>query len=97
MGMIHLTLTFYQLRGALFELTLLDSSCVPGGGADLPTLESLPLDYNFIIFLNRVLSLDGKGQNLKAQPCILKTVLLRFNWKIIVFGKNRILLKIRYL
>ena len=56
--------------------TLLDSSRVPRG-ADLPTLELLPSDDNFTIFLDRVLALDVKGQNLKAQPSTFKTVALR--------------------
>ena len=60
----------------LFVPTLLDSSFVPGG-ADLPTIEILRRDGNFI-FLDRVLALDVKGQNLKTQLSTLKSVALKF-------------------
>ena len=61
----------------LFVPTLSDSSRVPGG-ADLPTFELLPWEGNFNFFLDRVLALDVKGQNLKAQLSTLKTVALIF-------------------
>ena len=62
----------------LFEPTLLYSSCVPGGGADLPTLEFLPSDDNATIFFRQSSCLGREGQNLKPHPSILKNVALRF-------------------
>ena len=50
-----------------------------------------------IFFFNRGLVLDVKGQNPKAQPSTLKIVALRNFWKIISFGKNPEMLKIRFL
>ena len=69
--------------------------CVPEG-ADPPTFESLPRDGNFIFFLDRVLTLDEKGQNLKAQLSTLIILALIFFWKSIILAKVEIFLKIRY-
>jgi len=48
-------------------------------------------------FLARVLSLDVKGQNLKAQPSTSKNVALRALRKIYIFGQNLKFFKNRYL
>ena len=37
------------------------------GWADLPTLDLLPSDDNFIILLDRVLAFGVKGENLKIK------------------------------
>ena len=50
-----------------------------------------------ILFFNRGLVFDVKGQNPKAQPSTLKIVALRIFWRIINSGKNPEMLKIRYL
>ena len=72
----------------LFAPTLLDSSRVPGGDRSAhPWI--IAIGWQFYYFsLDRVLAMDVKGQNLKAQPSTFKTVAQRLFWKIIVFGEN---------
>ena len=53
--------------------------------------------YYHYFFLNKGLALDVKGQNPKAEPSTFKIVALRIFLKIINFGKNPKVLKIRYL
>ena len=60
-------------------------SCAWRGAAVLPTSKKFPSEDIFI----RPLALDVNGQNLKAQPSTLQTVVvIFFLLKIIVFGKN---------
>ena len=61
-----------------------------------------PLLYDYlrtfsILFFNRGLVMDVKGQNPKAEPSTIKIVALRYYWKIINFGKKPKKLKSRYL
>ena len=79
------------LMGFLTNRTLWGS-----GGRSAPLVIWLSDDI-FNIFFNRGLVFDVKGQNPNARPCTLKIVALRIFWKIINFGKNPKMLKIRYL
>ena len=68
-----------------------------GGGQICP-----PFNYGYwrmfsSSFLARVLFLDVKGQNLKAQPSTSKNVALRALRKICIFGQNLKKFKNRYL
>ena len=66
------------------------------GRSDPPLLYGYPRTF-LILFFNRGLVMDVKGQNPKAQPSTIKIVAPRNYWKIINFGKNPKKLKILYL
>ena len=74
---------FYGRRSLLTLLkpTLLDSSRVPGGGADLPPLELGPRMSFSLFFQDKVLAFDVKGENLNAQPSTIETVVMNLNKK----------------
>ena len=91
-----LTKVRYVHSLTLSVLTLWNTSPV-WGGQICP-----PFNYGYwrmfsSFFLARVLFLDVKGQNLKAQPSTSKNVALRALRKIYIFGQNLKKFKNRYL
>ena len=82
--LVSLDILWYPLFGP----TLLDSSRGPGGGRSAhPWIIAIGWQF-YYFFLDRVLALDVKGQNLTAQPSTFKTVAPRLFWKITFFWQK---------
>ena len=70
----------------LFEPNLINFSRIPGGSRSAHHWIFAIWWHFYLYFLDRVLALDVKGQNLRAQHHTLKTVVLRFFLRIFFLG-----------